>query len=61
MLHTNIWCLVSELILHAKMYNVRTHVARENMMSCVRTYVTYKICNVRTYVTQEYAINICPH
>ena len=53
-LHTKIWCLMSELIFHAKMYNIRTHVAHETMMSRVLTYVTYKICIVRTYVTHKY-------
>ena len=37
MLQTKIWCPVSELILHTKLCNVRTHVTHENMMSRVRT------------------------
>ena len=41
------------------MYNIGTYVARENMMSHVRTCVAYKMCNVRTYVTHEYAIIFC--
>ena len=40
-------------MLHTKMCNVRTH---EKMMSCVRTYVTSKMCNVQTYATHEYEI-----
>ena len=55
-LHTNIWCLVSERMINMKICNVRTHVTHENMMSRVRTYVTYTMCNVRTYVPQEYEI-----
>ena len=41
--------------------DIRTHVAHENMMSRVRTYLTYKMCNVRTYVTHECAIIFCPN
>ena len=44
----NLSCLIYELILNTKMFNVRTLVTHENMMSCVRTYATYKLCNVRT-------------
>ena len=48
MLLTKRWCLVSELILHTNSRNVWSHVTHENMMSRVLTYVTYKLCNVRT-------------
>ena len=75
MLHTNMICFcpnlckirkykMSELRLHTKqtkMCNVRTHVAYENMMSRVRTYVTSKMCYIRTYATHEYAIIFCPN
>ena len=52
MLHTNIRCFLSELMLHTKIY-VRTYVTHENMMSGVRTYISYEMCNVRTRVTHE--------
>ena len=60
MLHAQIWWLVSELILQTKMYSVRTHVTHKNMMSRVRTYVTYNMCSVRTYAT-DYEIFFCPN
>ena len=43
------------------MFNVRTQVSRENMMSLVRTYVTSKMFYVRTYATREYEIIFCPN
>ena len=42
MLHANIRCFLSELMLHTKMCNVRTHFTHENIMSCLPIYVTYK-------------------
>ena len=53
--------LVTELILHKKMCNVRTHVAHENMMFRVRNYVTSKMCNVWTYSTHEYEVIFYPN
>ena len=58
MLHTKIWCLV----LYTKRYNVRTCVAQK--IWCLVSElmpVTYKMCNVRTYVTRKYAIIFCPN
>ena len=43
------------------MCNVQTHVAHENMMTRVQTYVAYKMCNVRKYITHEYEIIFCPN
>ena len=39
-----------------KMHNDRTHITHETMMSRIRTYVTSKMCNVRTYAAYEYEI-----
>ena len=54
-------CILSKLMLHTMIYNLRIHVGHENMMSCVQTYVTYKMCNVRTYAANEYAIIFYPN
>ena len=61
MIHTNMRCILSELISQTKRCNVRVHDTHENMMSHARTEVTYKMCNVRTYVTHEYEIIFCPN
>ena len=59
MFHTNMrFVLVelmlelSKLMLHTKMWYVRTYDTHENVMSCVQTYVNMKMCNIQTYVTQ---------
>ena len=48
MFHTNMRFVLSELMLYAKMCNVRTYVTHE-----------YEICSVQTYVTYENII--CPN
>ena len=42
MLLTNIYYLISELMLHSKMCHVQTYVTHDNMIPVVRTYVTYE-------------------
>ena len=49
MLHTNMRCVLSELMLHTKMGNVKINVTHE-----------YEMCSTRTYVTYENII-ICPN
>ena len=44
MLNTKICCLVYELMLNAKMCNVRTYVTHENMMPGVRTLCYIQKC-----------------
>ena len=40
---------------------VQIYIVHENMMSRVRTYVTFNMCYVRTYATHEYGFcrNLC--
>ena len=45
-LHTKIWFLVSEFTLHMKTCNVRTYVTHEYEMCSVRTYGTYEKCDL---------------
>ena len=53
----NVICpILSELMLHTKMFIVRTYVTHANMMLRVRTYDTHKMYNVRTYVLHKYEI-----
>ena len=74
MLHMKIWCLLSELILHTKMHNVRTHAAQEiwclvsKVMlhtKCVMTehmlHTSMRLFLVQTNATYEnvYCPNIC--
>ena len=48
---------MSEYMLQTIMrFSFETYVTYENIMSCFRTYITYKMYNVRTYVTHEYEI-----
>ena len=55
MLHTKIWCIVSELMLHTTMCIVRTYVTHEHLMPFVwtlchiKTCVMSKICFARIY------------
>ena len=55
MLHTNMILFLSELILHTKMYNVRTYFTYEYGMFSVQTYVAYEtitsfnLCYTRKY------------
>ena len=42
MLHTNMRCILSELMLHTEMYYVRTYVTQENMMPCVELMLIQK-------------------
>ena len=51
------------LFMNRKLFSNQTNVRmlQENMMSGVRTYVTYKTCNVQTYITYEYATIFCPN
>ena len=53
MFRTQIWCLVSDFMLHMNVCNVLTYVTHEYKMCSVRTYGTYEKCYFRTYVTHE--------